>query len=321
MQEFNSHGATFAYMSAGKEFSLDALQKKSGINGELNNNTILHSKHEQASEARRAECSELPEHGETEEQRTHAKKANWYKPLIIWAHGWGQSHKCFKPLITSLENHANHIAIDLPGFGASPEPPDHWGTEEYADAIAAWMKDNNLPPVLWVGHSFGCRVGTNLAANHPECVQAMVHIAGAGLKPKRSLYKKTYLYVRIKLFKALRGLLPDGALKKRVMQFFGSSDYASSAGTMRKIFIRAVNEDLSEQAKKIACPVALIYGTEDTETPPSIGEKYSQLIKGSELFLLDGQDHYTVLQNGRHQTIKIISDFIKQHCQKVNGND
>lgn len=36
--------------------------------------TISHSKHEQASETSRAECRQLPEHGETEGERTHAKK-------------------------------------------------------------------------------------------------------------------------------------------------------------------------------------------------------------------------------------------------------
>ncbi len=94
------------------------------------------------------------------------------------------------------------------------------------------------------------------------------------------------------------------------MTAFGSADYKSSGG-LRKIFVRVVNEDLSEQAEKIQCPVTLIYGTEDTETPPEFGERYSRLIKHSKLFLLDGQDHYSVLQNGRHQTIKIISDIIK----------
>ncbi len=266
MQEFNSEGVKFAYITADKDFSLDSLAKKTGTND---------------------------------------------KPLIFWAHGWGQSHAAFLPLITPFEPRANHIAVDFPGFGESPPPPEDWSTASYADAIASWMKEQNLPPVLWIGHSFGCRVGAQLAARHPASIKSMIFIAGAGLKRKRPIHKKIYFFCRIKLFKFLRKFVPEGDFKTKLMSKFGSADY-KSAGAMRKIFIRVVNEDLTEQAKQIQCPMALVYGSGDTETPPEFGLRYSRLIKDSKLFLLEGQDHYSVLQNGRHQVIKIIDDFIKE---------
>lgn len=231
---------------------------------------------------------------------------------ILWAHGWGQSHAGFLKLIAPFESIAHHIALDLPGFGQSPPPPESWGTEDYADAIAAWMTSQNMPPVIWIGHSFGCRVGAQIASRHPECIKAMAFISGAGLKKKRPLHKKVYFYCRIKLFKMLRHLLPNGPFKDKVMNAFGSSDYKDS-GAMRKIFVRVVNEDLSPQAQKITCPTTLIYGVNDTDTPPEFGERYSRLIRGSKLFLLENQDHYTVLDSGRHQVVKILNDFIKEN--------
>ncbi len=233
------------------------------------------------------------------------------EPVIIWAHGWGQSHKSFLKLITPFEARARHIALDFPGFGDSLPPPTDWGTEHYADAIASWIKEQNFGPVLWVGHSFGVRVGLQIAARHPECIKAMSFIAGAGLKRKRSLLKKAYFYCRIKLFKLLKKLVPDSDFKTKLMGKFGSADY-KNAGPMKNIFIRVVNEDLTPQAEAVQCPVKLIYGREDSETPPEFGERFSRLIKHSELFLLDGQDHYTVLGDGRHQVIKILDSFIKE---------
>ena len=233
------------------------------------------------------------------------------KPLIVWAHGWGQNHSSFIPLITPLESLADHITLDQPGFGQSPPPHENWGTKDYADLFAKWITENNLAPVIWVGHSFGCRVGVQLAAHYPELVSQLILVAGAGLKRKRPLHKKVYFYCRIRLFKFLRRFVPDGTFKDKLMTRFGSADY-KSAGPMRKIFVRVVNEDLSETATKITCPTTLIYGTNDTETPPEFGERYSQLINDSKLFLLDGQDHYSVLQNGRHQVVKIISDILRK---------
>lgn len=232
------------------------------------------------------------------------------KPLMIWAHGWGQSHASFVPIITPFESQAHHIALDFPGFGASPSPPEGWGTEHYADAIAAVMKERNLPPVLWVGHSFGCRVGLQLAARHPERIAALCLIAGAGLKRKRPLHKKIYFYCRIKLFKLLKKCLPEGDFKQKIIGKFGSADY-KTAGPMRGVFIRVVNEDLTEIARTVQCPVTLIYGQNDTETPPEFGERFSKIIPKADFFLLSGQDHYSVLSTGRHQVIKIIADILK----------
>lgn len=231
-------------------------------------------------------------------------------PVFIWAHGWGQTHASFLPLIDPFATHGLHISLDMPGHGNASEPPEDWSTKEYADAIAAWIKEQKFPPVIWVGHSFGCRVGVQLAAHHPECISKMALIAGAGLKRKRPLPRRIYLYCRIKLFKLLKHLVPNGKLKDKLMTIFGSTDY-KNAGVMRKVFVRVVNEDLSETAQNVKCPTTLIYGSNDDETPPEMGERYAKLIQNAKLHILEGQDHYTVLQNGRHPVIKILNDFLK----------
>lgn len=237
------------------------------------------------------------------------------RPVIIWAHGWGQSHECFAPLVSPLMRSGYHIILDLPGFGHSPAPSDAWGTKDYADAIAKWIVQQDFNTVIWVGHSFGCRVGLQLAANHPCVLDGLCLISGAGLKRKRAWHQKIYFYLRIRLFKLMRHILPQGHIKDKIMAAFGSADY-KSAGVMRKVFVRVVNEDLSDVATKVTCPTHLIYGTQDTETPAEFGERFSRLIKDSNLHLLDGQDHYSVLQNGRHPVIKIINDFIGTICTK-----
>lgn len=249
-------------------------------------------------------------HGATFAYTTTKQNDDNSSPVFIWAHGWGHSHKSFKHFIASLGQRGCHIALDFPGFGDSPEPPENWGTKQHADAIAAWMKEMNFPPVIWIGHSYGCRIGTQLAAHYPECIRAMVYIGGAGLKRPRPMHNRIYLFLRVRLFKLLRNIVPEGALKQKIMNFFGSADFNQTSGVMRKLFVRVVNEDLVDEAQKITCPVTLIYGSEDTETPPSVGKKYNRLIENSELHLLEDQDHYTVLQDGRHRVIKIISDFI-----------
>ena len=49
---------------------------------------------------------------------------------------------------------------------------------------------------------------------------------------------------------------------------------------MRQIFVRIVNEDLTESARTIACPTLLLWGTDDRETPPWLARRYWELIDG-----------------------------------------
>lgn len=240
-----------------------------------------------------------------------AQDSSQNKPLVIWAHGWGQNHAAFIPIINSFLNDAEHISLDLPGFGQSPPPPDHWGTAEYGHAITQWLKSFSGRKIFWVGHSFGCRVGIRIAAQSPKIISHMILIAGAGLKKKRPLHQKLYFKCRIKLFKMLKKFVPDGAFKDKLMAKFGSADYKNS-GVMKNIFIRTVNEDLSETAKQIKCFVSLIYGSNDTETPAEFGERYSKLIPNNKLYVLEGQDHYSLLSTGRHQVVKIIADIFNK---------
>ncbi|MEM7679734.1 MAG: alpha/beta hydrolase [Pseudomonadota bacterium] len=236
---------------------------------------------------------------------------------IIWAHGWGQSHKSFEGLIQSFENIGHHIAIDFPGFGDSPEPTQPWGTEEYAAAAAAFIKDQGFDQVIWIGHSFGCRVGVQLASRHPELIKGLGMISGAGLPRKRSIFKSIYFKLRIAVFKLAKTLIPLGLNEDWLRSKFGSRDYKNTSGIMRQLFVKVVNEDLSNQTKQITCPVTLIYGENDDETPPDMGERYAKLINGAELTVIPKQDHYTVLGQGRHQVTPLLKNFIESLKQKT----
>lgn len=226
-------------------------------------------------------------------------------PIVVWGHGWGQSHQAFVPLATSLEKMGQHVLVDFPGFGDSPAPENIVGTEDYADLIASWAKDQGINKLIWIGHSFGCRVGIQLAARYPDLVQSMILIAAAGLPRKKSLYKT----FRILTYKALKAL---GVNKDWLAAKFGSTDF-KNAGPMRAIFVKVVNENLTDQANQVQCPVQLIYGDQDTETPPDIGQRLEKLITNAKMVSLAGQDHYSVLGQGRHQVASLIRNFIKEN--------
>lgn len=235
---------------------------------------------------------------------------------VFWGHGWGQSHASLLPMAQSLPKLGDHVLVDFQGFGKSPAPDDVWDSANYADAMAEFIKAHTDQKVFWIGHSFGCRVGIELAARHPDLVAGLCLIAAAGLKRKRSQFKKAYFKTRIMIYKFLKKLIPFGLPEEWLMKKFASADY-KNAGNMRQILVKVVNEDLSEAAKKVTCPTLLIFGERDDETPPEFGERYKSLIKDAELIVMDGFDHYTILSDARHQVAHKIKGFVEQKVQST----
>jgi len=241
------------------------------------------------------------------------KPADARTPRFVWAHGWGQSRRALAPLAEALSGQGTHMLLDFPGFGESPPPPEAWDTGDYADASAALVRARPQAfKTIWVGHSIGCRVGLQIAARHPDAVDGLFLIAGAGLPRQRGLAERARLSARVRTFKALKRAAPILGLDvEQLRQRFGSKDYAS-AGAMRDVLAKVVSEDLSEVARTISCPVHLVYGENDTETPPEIGERLSRLIPCAELTILPRHDHYSVLADGKHQVLKRLRDFAER---------
>jgi pimeloyl-ACP methyl ester carboxylesterase len=234
-------------------------------------------------------------------------------PVLIWAHGWGHTHGNLLPLAEAMQSSGRSVLLDFPGFGASPLPPEAWGTAEYADACAEWL--GTLPPGrrIWIAHSFGARVGLQLAARHSEAIDGLFLVAAAGLQPRRSLKARLRFAARRWVFQLARGVVPEGPARERLRRRFGSADYAR-AGPLRPILSKTVAEDLSEVAERVRCPTVLVYGEQDRETPPEMGERLQALIPDSRLYVLRGFDHWSVLTEGRHQLTHRLAEFIESRA-------
>jgi pimeloyl-ACP methyl ester carboxylesterase len=108
----------------------------------------------------------------------------------------------------------------------------------------------------------------------------------------------------------MRAMIPEGPARDRLRERYGSSDYRT-AGAMRPVLVKVVNEDLSEAARRIRLPVTLVHGEADTESPPEIAARLHAMIPGSSLHLLRGFDHWTILGDGRHQVTHILGDLLE----------
>jgi pimeloyl-ACP methyl ester carboxylesterase len=221
---------------------------------------------------------------------------------MLFLHGWGGSRESLRGIATLFQHtHCVHL-FDLPGFGEAPPPPESWGTIEYADLLQEYILERVQGTVVLVGHSFGGRVSIRLASRRLSQIRDLVLLGVPGL-PQQGLSRARVRRWRIRTLRrlliALKPLIGSRGVEWHTATF-GSKDY-QAAGKMRPVLIRSVNEDLTESAKAIACPTLLIWGTDDTETPPWLARRYAQLLgPRATLTLLPHKDHHLYTGTGAH---------------------
>lgn len=185
-------------------------------------------------------------------------------PRLLALHGWARTHRDFDALLTGGATTIDALALDLPGFGASPDPPEPWGSARYAEEVAQVLPDMATPVVV-VGHSFGGLVAVQLAAANPERVKALVLVGVPRLTPTTSARRPPTAYRLTRTLRRLH-LVSEARLEAARMKY-GSADYRNAQGVMRQVLVTSLGESLYSQLAQLKCPVHLVWGDDDTAAP------------------------------------------------------
>lgn len=101
-------------------------------------------------------------------------------PPAVFVHGLGGSATNWTDLMALLAHRVDGHAPDLPGFGASPPPPDgRYSLDTHARAVVAYIRSLGQGPVHLFGNSLGGAVATRVAAEQPELVRSLTLVSPA----------------------------------------------------------------------------------------------------------------------------------------------
>ncbi len=213
-------------------------------------------------------------------------------PPVLVLHGWGASIDAVRSIVDGLAGKLEVVAVDLPGFGESAEPPEAWDVGAYARFVLELCDELGLERFSLVGHSFGARIGIVIGATEPERIARMVLTGAAGLKPRR---KPSY-YGKVAVAKAGRAVGAVGGdagrrLQDRMRRKVASQDWLDATEAMRGTFRLVIAEDLSPHLPQIRASTLLLWGTQDDDTPLWMGREMEAAIPDAALVELDG-GHY-----------------------------
>ena len=227
---------------------------------------------------------------------------------VVFLHGWKASVEIWKPIIERLlrsprnDKTLNIYALDLPGFGKSEMPKQAMTVGDYAGIVNEFLAKLGLKNIILVGHSFGGRIAQKCSAEHLLTIEKLILVDSAGFKDES--WGKM---IKIAAAKIAKPFVPAG-LKNKLSKAVGAEDYADS-GELKQTFLNTINEDQTEDIKKIAVPTLIIWGADDTATPVEFGRRMNSLIRNSKLEILPQAGHYSFLDKP-DEFLKLLVDFI-----------
>jgi 2-hydroxy-6-oxonona-2,4-dienedioate hydrolase len=232
---------------------------------------------------------------------------------ILALHGWADSGKTFRPLaeqIVKENSDYSIVLVDLPGFGATQPPHSAWGLGEYGIFVKHFLEKIKKQPGVIIGHSNGGAIAIHGLAGGVLETEKLVLIGSAGIREKSA--SKTLLRVLAKPAKLAVKAAPKTTrqnIKRKLYSAIGS-DYLI-AEHMQDSFKLTVAADVKHDARKINIPTCLIYGEDDTSTPPAYGRIFNSLIPKSELTIVPMTGHF-VHQEQVYKVASVIKEFIAE---------
>jgi pimeloyl-ACP methyl ester carboxylesterase len=95
-------------------------------------------------------------------------------PPLVLLHGGSGRWQAADPLLPALAERWHIFAPDLRGHGRSGRAAWSYRVQDYADDIAALLREDVRQPAVLFGHSLGGIVALMVAAQHPELVRAVI---------------------------------------------------------------------------------------------------------------------------------------------------
>ncbi|MBU6535312.1 alpha/beta fold hydrolase [Streptomyces mayonensis] len=234
-------------------------------------------------------------------------------PLIVLAHGMGDSRAAYRAVVPHLVAAGHRVAsVDLRGCGESSVDWPAWTRTDIAGDLLAVIRHLGGPAVL-VGHSVSGGAATVAAAQDPSLVtsvvelapftrkqsvrlgdlrvkrfrQGMLRLLGAGLFGSRRLWR-SYLEV------AYPGARPTDWTQRlaRIGSLLGEPGRMKAMQAMG----RSAPTDAGARLGSVRCPVLVVMGTLDPDwaDPHAEGSAVVDALPSGlgRLEMIDGAGHY-----------------------------
>ena len=164
--------------------------------------------------------------------------------------------------------------------------------------VHRFIEHRNYNNIHLLGNSLGGHVALVYVLKHPEHIKSLILTGSSGLfengmgdsYPKRG--DKEYIRKKTQLTFYNPGL----ATEELVNEVFEITNNRLKVIKIIALAKSAIRNNLGEELNQIKQPTCLIWGNNDTITPPFVGKEFNRLILNSELHFVDKCGHAPMME-------------------------
>jgi pimeloyl-ACP methyl ester carboxylesterase len=229
------------------------------------------------------------------------------EPLML-LHGLFGALSNFKDLIDYFSKRNKVVVPMLPLFDLDLLHTTVGGLEKHVQKFIEFKDYKNIH---LLGNSLGGHVALVHILKHPERIKSLILTGSSGLfengmgdtYPKRGDYE----YIRKKTEVTFYD--PAMATKELVDEVYEIVNQRIKVIKVIALAKSAIRNNLGDELKEIKTPTLLIWGNNDTITPPFVGKEFNKLIPNSELHLIDQCGHAPMMERPAEFN-EILSGFL-----------
>lgn len=231
------------------------------------------------------------------------------EPLVL-LHGLFGALSNFQHLIDYFRHHNKVVVPMLPLFELDILHSTVGGLAKF---VHKFLEAKNYNDVHLLGNSLGGHVALVHVLKHPERVKSLILTGSSGLfeNGMGDSYPKRGDYEYIKTKTELTFYDPKIATKELVDEVYGIVNNRLKAIKIISLAKSAIRNNLGEELNQVKQPTLLVWGNNDTITPPFVAREFNRLIPNSELHFIDKCGHAPMMEVPDEFNV-ILHKFLKK---------
>ena len=237
------------------------------------------------------------------------------EPLVL-LHGLFGALSNFEDLINHFSSNYKVVVPLLPLFELDIFHTTVGGLAKY---VNKFIEARGFTNVHLLGNSLGGHVALVHILKNPERIKTLTLTGSSGLfesgmgdsYPKRGDIE----YIRKKT--ELTFFDPAMATEELVKEVFEITNNRIKVIKIIALAKSAIRNNIGDDLKKVKQPTCLIWGKNDTITPPFVAEEFNKLIPNSELHFIDKCGHAPMMEVPAEFNV-VLEQFLSKHRQAAN---
>jgi len=234
------------------------------------------------------------------------------RPIII-LHGLMGGLSNFKGVYDYFPSD-NHKVV-IPELPVDSTPILKTNVATFSKFVFDFIQYKNLKDVVLLGNSLGGHVALLFARDYPKLVSGLIITGSSGLYEKSMIgdgYPKrsNYDYIKTKTEEVFYD--PNIATKEIVDDVFASVNDREKLVRTLSLAKSAIRHNMAKDLPKINTKTLIIWGKQDSVTPPNVAEDFNSLLPNSNLSWIDKCGHAPMMEHP-NEFNKIMEDWLSKN--------